>query len=160
MKKLLAISTLFLALTLFAGSAYGQEQQQLKGIKKRLATPLIHDSLTVIRGAVQIREKDDAATIINSYLYTTPKVVDGFRIVIFMSNTQTARRDAYAARDEFHELKTGELSYLSYENPYFKVTIGNFLSQEEAVVVLGKIQKSFPKAFITQAHISTREFAK
>ena len=160
MKKLLAISTLFLALTLFAGSAYGQEQQQLKGIKKRLATPLIHDSLTVIRGAVQIREKDDAATIINANLYTTPKVVDGFRIVIFMSNTQTARRDAYAARDEFNELKTGELSYLSYENPYFKVAVGNCTTQEEAIILLGRVRGSFPKAFIMRENIEIGEFTR
>ena len=157
------VLTLALLATLTASAQNIAPQQEVaprNKIKEHLASPAQRDSLTIVNETVQITEQGDAATIVGKNLEVAQKAVNGYRIVIFMSNSQTARRDAVAAQENVTTLFPQEQSYLSYENPYFKVTIGNFLTQEEAVVILGRIQKSFPKAFITQAHISTREFAK
>lgn len=76
----------------------------------------------------------------------------GYRIRIFASHNQTARTDAEAAialLNEHYNIS----HYLSYENPYFLVTCGDCLTQEEAIMLLSKVRIHFPKAFVVMAEI-------
>ena len=131
-----------------------------KNIKERLAAPAQRDSLTIVNETVQVTEQGDAATIVSHNLQVAQKAVNGYRIVIFMSNSQSARRDAVAAQENFSLLFPQEQSYLSYENPYFKVAVGNCTSQEEAIILLGRLRSSFPKAFIMRENINMGEFTR
>lgn len=153
MKTLLTIVALFSFVSLSAQT--GTPTPQLKGIKRSLSQPANSKS-----GVVNITEYEDASAIINMNLYSAPQYISGYRIVIFMSNVATARREAQAIREDFIKLKTGEESYLSYTAPYFKVSIGNFLNEEEATMMLRRIHKRYPKAFITQERINIKEFGK
>ena len=137
-----------------------QEPAPRKSIKEQLASPAQRDSLTVINETVTITEQGDAATIVSGNLTVTPKAVNGYRIVIFMSNTQTARRDAVATQENFAQLFPQEQSYLTYENPYFKVAVGNCTTQEEAMILLGRLRRTFPKAFIMRENIEIGEFTR
>lgn len=160
MKYLFTIIASLFALTASAQDIVPQDVAPRKNIKERLAQPAQRDSLTVVSETVQIAEQGDAATIIEQSLEVAPKAVSGYRIVIFMSNTQSARRDAVAAQENFATLFPQEQSYLTYENPYFKVAVGNCTSQEEAIILLGRIRHTFPKAFIMRENIATSEFSK
>ena len=44
-------------------------------------------------------------------------------------------------------------AYFAYENPYFLVSCGNCLTQEEAIMLLSKVKIHFPKAFVVMAEI-------
>lgn len=164
MKRFFAIITL----SLVAISALAQEPEVVEAtkpntpfeIKSHLANPVRVDSLTVINETVEVREVGDAATIVEQNLRQEPKAVNGYRIVIFMSNSQTARRDAVTAQENFTTLFPNEQSYLSYENPYFKVAVGNCTSQDEAIILLGRLRHTFPKAFIVRESINISEFTR
>lgn len=81
----------------------------------------------------------------------------GYRIRIFASHNQTARTDAEAAialLNEHYNIS----HYLSYENPYFLVTCGDCLTQEEAIMLLSKVRIHFPKAFIVTTEIPASTF--
>lgn len=164
MKRFFAIITL----SLVAISALAQEPEVVEAtkpntpfeIKSHLANPVRIDSLTVINETVEVREVGDAATIVEQNLRQEPKAVNGYRIVIFMSNSQTARRDAVTAQENFTTLFPNEQSYLSYENPYFKVAVGNCTSQDEAIILLGRLRHTFPKAFIVRESINISEFTR
>jgi hypothetical protein len=54
------------------------------------------------------------------------------------------------------QLKT----YVTYDNPYFKVTAGNCTTQEEALILLERVKPSFPKAFIMRENISMEELKR
>ena len=156
--------TTILAL-LFVLSAQAQEiiPQSIaprKDIKEQLASSVQIDSLTTIHENVQIVENGDAAKIIEGNLKGEAKMVNGYRIVIFMSNSQSARRDAVTAQENFSSLFQQEQSYLTYENPYFKVAVGNCTTQEEAIILLGRVRGSFPKAFIMRESIDIGEFTR
>lgn len=159
MRTFLTFAALIFTVSLSAQSVTTEQQPELKGIRKRLGEEVVRDSV-VVRGAVTITEHDDAATIVNANINSAPRTFEGYRIVIFASNTQTARRDALAAQKTFAGLRTGEHSYLSYQNPYFKVSVGNFLTHEDALIMLNRIQETFPNAYIRQDKINIREFAK
>ena len=137
-----------------------QEVAPRKEIKEHLASPVKCDSLTTIHQTVQIAEHEDAAAIVEKNLKVAPKAVNGYRIVIFMSNAQSARRDAVMAQENFAQLFPQEHSYLTYENPYFKVAVGNCTSQEEAMILLGRLRGTFPKAFIMRENINIGEFTR
>ncbi len=131
-----------------------------KPIKEHLSQPVKVDSLTTVNEIVTISERGDAAAIVESSLNVAPKAVNGYRIVIFMNNNQTARRDAVAVQESFAQLFPQEPSYLIYENPYFKVAVGNCTSSEEVLTLLGRVRRKFPKAFIVRENINIEEFAK
>ncbi len=137
-----------------------QEVAPRRTIKERLGAPAQRDSLTTVYETVQIAEQGDAAIIVDANLQASPKSINGYRIVIFMSNTQSARRDAVAAQENFAALFPQEQSYLSYENPYFKVAVGNCTTQEEAIILLGRLRGTFPKAFIMRENINIGEFTR
>mgnify|MGYP006874621065 FL=1 len=131
-----------------------------KEIRQALAESKFLDSQSTISGKVVVSEQGDAAAIVDDNLHQEAKAVNGYRIVIFMSNKHSARQDAIATQQQFVELYPAEGVYLSYENPYFKVTVGNCLTQEEAIIMLGRLQGNFPKAFISSARIATQELTK
>lgn len=160
MKYIFAISALLFAVSASAQVPVAQDNAPRKGIKERLALPAQLDSLTVVDATVKITEQGDAATIVNNNLQANVKAISGYRIVIFMSNTQTARRDAVMAQDNFAALFPQEQSYLTYENPYFKVAVGNCTSHEEAMILLGRLRGTFPKAFIMRENIEMTEFTR
>ena len=136
-----------------------QEVKMLTGLRKRMAVEVKQDD-EVVHGSVTINENGNTAEIVDANLHRTPGVVNGYRIVIFMDNSPTARGAASAARSRFMGLRTGELTYLSYDNPYFKVAVGNFVTNEDAMQTLADIKGLFPNAFIAQARINVMEFAK
>ena len=161
MKIITLVLSLVATLSLSAQNLTPQQDiTPRKNIKERLAAPAQRDSLTIVNETVQITEQGDAATIVSNNLQVAQKVVNGYRIVIFMSNSQSARRDAVAAQENFSLLFPQEQSYLSYENPYFKVAVGNCTSQEEAIILLGRLRSSFPKAFIMRENINMGEFTR
>ena len=88
-----------------------------KPIKEHLALPVQVDSLTTINETVRISEYGDAATIIERNLKVASQKVNGYRIVIFMKNAQSARREAVAMQENFALLFPEEQSYLTYEEP-------------------------------------------
>jgi len=72
---------------------------------------------------------------------------NGYRIQVFMGNGNDpqARPEANskqsAVRDAFPELST----HLRYEAPNWKLLVGDFMTREEANIVLRQLQKEFPQ---------------
>lgn len=145
---------------LLIGSIGQAEAQRLEEFKQHLASPVQVDSLTTVNATVRVSEQGDVSTFIVREKSDAPKAVNGFRIMIFMSNTPSARTDALAARDLFAATWPNIRSYVTYENPYFKVTVGNCTTQEEALMLLERIKREFPKAFIMREAISLDELVE
>ncbi len=160
MKYIFAILATIITISAAAQEPTPQDVAPRKSIKEQLSSPAQLDSLTIINQTVQIVEQGDAATIVEKNLEVASRAINGYRIVIFMSNAQTARRDAVATQENFAQLFPQEQSYLTYENPYFKVAVGNCTTQEEAIILLGRLRGTFPKAFIMRENINIDEFTR
>ena len=139
---------------IFAATATAQD---IPSFRRKLAEPVRIDSLRTEYNTVRIDECGDAADIVARSEHSRRKSVNGYRIVIFMSNAQTARTEALAARESFEAMYPDERSYVTYENPYFKVAVGNCISQEEAIILMERIRNSFPKAFLMRETIPASE---
>lgn len=144
MKKLL-LATLAIALATIAASG-----QSIANFKAHLSVP---DSLSGAR-VVASEEWGSAADAIMKFdAQTSPQATfQGYRIRIYSGNSQSARAEAEAAQQLFAE-HYNVPTYFAYENPYFLVSCGNCLTQEEAIMLLSKVRIHFPKAFIVMAEI-------
>ena len=131
--------------------------QNLRTFKEYLAAPVQVDSLTLIRSTAEVTEYDDAAEITSRVAPNRATSVNGYRIMLFMSNSQSARAEAFAACDSLAVRMPNLKSYVTYDNPYFKVAAGNCTTQEEALILLERIKPSFPKAFIMRENIPLNE---
>lgn len=149
MKKLLIAILMLLTAVVSA--------QNLRTFKEYLAAPVQVDSLTVIRSTAEVTEYNDAADITSRVAPNRATSVNGYRIMLFMSNSQSARAEAFAACDSLAVRMPNLKSYVTYDNPYFKVAAGNCTTQEEALILLERIKPSFPKAFIMRENIPLNE---
>ena len=84
-------------------------------------------------------------------------VVSGFRIVIFSDNGQYAGDNAEKVLNSFREAFPHINAYLVYESPYFKVSVGDCLSMEEAQILMAELAPSYPKAFPKRESIAYDE---
>ena len=61
---------------------------------------------------------------------------------------------AKVAEQLFEENYPGIKVYMVYENPYFKVAVGDCLTTEEAIILKGRVSSAFPKAFVKNETLS------
>ncbi len=79
--------------------------------------------------------------------------VRGYRVRIFSDNQQNSREQAQLMSKKFKSFYPTLNSYQEYASPYFRVTVGDFLTRAEAVSLWGKIKNNFPTAFVVSQNI-------
>ena len=76
--------------------------------------------------------------------------VDGYRIRIYFDNKQKSREESQEVIKRFKALYPGYNTYLKFNNPNFKVTVGDFRTKVDAQIALQSIIRDFPTAFIVK----------
>lgn len=76
--------------------------------------------------------------------------MSGYRIRIYFDNSRTARGDSESALYRFKARNPGVTAYRTFDNPYFKVTVGDYRNKSEALAALQDIRIYFPSAFIVR----------
>jgi hypothetical protein len=71
--------------------------------------------------------------------------IQGYRIQLFFGSERKAAHDA---RSKFLQLYPDEEVYLIYQQPYFKVRVGNFRTRLEAQPLFNKVLPEFERVFI------------
>ncbi len=82
------------------------------------------------------------------------KRLTGYRVRIFFDNKQTARNQSERVAGTFKSQHPGISVYREYENPYFKVTVGDFRTKEEARRFMNSIKGTYPSCFIVRETIN------
>ena len=84
----------------------------------------------------------------------------GYRIEIFTDNSQSARAAAFKTCEEFTAMYPNIPTKVAYDKLYWKVTVGQCASAEEAIALWGKIKQTYPKAFLARETIAISELNK
>ncbi|MBO7189475.1 MAG: hypothetical protein J6U93_00830 [Alistipes sp.] len=130
---------IFIVALCFALSASAQNVEQMK---RGLINAVEQEGSVVVIEGEGVR---DAVSAVEAQRRS--KEISGFRIVIFSDNGQYAGDNADAVLQEFKSLYPRINAYMVYESPYFKVSVGDCLSMEEAQILMAKILGNYPKAF-------------
>ena len=113
------------------------------------------NSTTTREGKVVIDQTDAVAKAMASHISrNASRSKTGYRIRIFFDNKQDARVKSEKVAASFKAQHPGIAVYRAYENPYFKVTVGDFRSKEDARKFLNSIKGSYPSGFIVRERIN------
>lgn len=130
--------------------AYEGRAQEIAALRRSMAAG---------RDAVRVTETADAAAAIRAVEQRTKRTkVSGYTIVILFDNSQQARENAVEAKKTFEENFKGIDIDVTYENPWFTVSVGRYLTMEEAIIELGRFRSVFPKAFPRNAEMDIADF--
>lgn len=85
----------------------------------------------------------------------TSETLPGWRVQICaLADESAARRLQQRAEDVFEKYQSFKV-YLTYDSPYYKVRIGDFLSRAEADRLLKvAVQKGFPDAWVVRTNVT------
>jgi hypothetical protein len=84
----------------------------------------------------------------------------GFRIQVFDDNNASTARHQAQSRKAMYESRFPEYrAYVSFNSPYWRVTVGDFTSRARAEAVMSEFKKAFPSQAahmrIVRARINT-----
>ena len=80
--------------------------------------------------------------------------IRGYRIRIFMENSQVAQQKAVAARSKFLDKFQDKMeAYYDVKAPIWRVYVGDFRTQTDAFRMLKQIEQYFPNALVVRADV-------
>lgn len=143
MRRILSILfMLFSALTMVAQSV--NSDNEIDNIIKRLQEHNPNQGKVIVKQDASISNMLDLHVLQNA---KNPGM-QGFRIRIFFELGQNARRNSEESMRVFMEKYQGVKVYQSYDNPYWKISVGDFRSRESAQKFYQQLLVDYPKAFI------------
>lgn len=140
MSKWILLAFLFISLNVFSQSPIfnSLNNNQLGWGKFTLTTNVPSDN--IISKHININQK--------------AKGMPGYRIQVFFASGKEAKNQALKIKNEIRNLYPQHEAYIIYEEPFFKLRIGDFRTKIEAYKLFKKIQESNPSAFIVEDLIS------
>ncbi len=79
---------------------------------------------------------------------------NGYRIRIFSDNKQNSRQESEALVLQFEAKYPNVKAYRSYSSPYFRVSVGDFRTLNEAKAFLEVVKIEYPKAYPVKEKIN------
>lgn len=130
--------------------------QSLPAFRDRLREPAAAEEAAVV-----VNECGDAAGAVAEASRGHARLrFKGYRVCVFFDNGQDARAGAEAARELFAATYPDTRVYIAYNSPYFTVTAGDCVTAEEAIILMGKVKATFPKAFLKSEELSVADLVE
>lgn len=85
-------------------------------------------------------------------------MTEGYRIRLYFDNAQNARQIADTMSVSFKAKYEDVSTYIHYAAPYFHLTVGDFMTYQEALVFFRKVSREYPKSFIVKQNIPVLTF--
>jgi hypothetical protein len=104
----------------------------------------------------QIVQSYEISSLLNRYDEFNKKrdITEGYRIQITYSDI---REDIYKSKSMLYHQFPDLGSYVEYEQPYFKLRLGDFTTRLEATYYLQQTIALYPGAFIVKDKIKTKK---
>lgn len=148
MRKIL-ISLALLCATI---SAIGQDNGSSKGTDILIEIQKNNPN----QGKVTIHQDPQIEKVFNQDILLNARQpgMNGFRIRIYFDLGQKSRKQSEDVSYEFMQNYPGIAVYRSYVSPYYKVSVGDFRTRDNALKLYFQLLKDYPKAFIVPEWIN------
>lgn len=106
-------------------------------------------------GVVNIYQDESIRRLLDTYIIANAARpgMQGFRVRIYFDLGQQSRTTSLDEQTKFMETMPGINVYRTFDSPYYKVSVGDFRTRDEALKLLKSIEKQYPKAFIVSEWI-------
>lgn len=84
----------------------------------------------------------------------------GYRVQIFFESGNYSKSRAYGEKSKFAARYAGVEAYVVYQEPYYKVRVGNFRNRFEAEAFRQRILGDWPEAYIVKDDIQMPSVVK
>jgi hypothetical protein len=111
------------------------------------------------KGSIEINTDSNIQQVLDAYaqLMLEQPGMDGFRIQIFNDSGNNSKQVDMNAKKNFETIFPEIEAYISFEEPNYKVRVGNFRTKLDAEGCRKKIASTYPNAFVVPDFI---EFPK
>jgi len=107
------------------------------------------------RSDVKVRQTRSVENAMASHIASNEsRALTGYRVRIYFDNKQNSRSASESALARFESEHHDIAAYRSFENPYFRVTVGDFRTKSEAMKFLQEIKGEYPSAVLVKEKIS------
>jgi len=108
------------------------------------------------QGSITVSQSEGISKMISAYYIQNASRpgMNGFRIRIFFDLGQQSRSASEEVVKVFMEKFPGIAVYRNFDSPYYKVSVGDFRTRDEALKLLNSLENDYPKAFIVPEWIN------
>lgn len=92
-------------------------------------------------------QRFDSLIMLHKKLNAMDNSIPGYRIQIYFESGNYSKSKALEVKEDFESKYYGYHAYVSFNEPYYRVRIGDFRTKIEAVGFLRKIVRRYPNAF-------------
>jgi len=112
-----------------------------------------------ISGDIQIYQDPRVDTLLQLHkdLNVKSPRIDGWRVNIFFETGNNSKKLAMEAKAGFVQKYPNVPSYLVFQEPYYKIRVGDYRTQLEAEKFLKIIAAEYPNAFVVEDKINFPE---
>jgi len=100
------------------------------------------------KGKITIYQDDHIKRLLGSVVSSSGQQglrTQGFRVLVFSGNNQrTSKNEAMSRQGMIKDYYNDIATYVTYRSPFWRVRVGDFLSYEEALLLLKQLAKEFP----------------
>jgi len=102
------------------------------------------------KGSIEINTDTNVQRALDAYvqLMLEQPGMEGFRIQIFNDSGNNSKQAAMNAKKNFETIFPEIAAYISFEEPNYKVRVGNFRTKFDAEGCRKKIASTYPNAFV------------
>ncbi|MCQ2137079.1 MAG: SPOR domain-containing protein [Bacteroidales bacterium] len=152
MKRLLIISLMLLTF----GSAWAQDSNTGKSEQEVTIFDILAKN-TMNSGTVIIEQSDALKNAVTHHVVSNGRRrVSGYRVRIFFDNSQNARAKSQSVASSFSSMYPKIAVYRTYDNPFFKVSVGDFRTRADAQMFADQIRGVFPSVFLVKETINAQ----
>ncbi len=112
------------------------------------------------KGSIEIVADKKVAELVDLHVLFNERIrtIPGYRIMIASLSGNNSKSNAFGIKDNFQKSNTDVTAYLVFEEPNFKVKVGDFKTQLEAFAFLQQIKSTYPNAYIIKDNVYPNKF--
>lgn len=153
MKRFLIIPLILMAFT----TAKAQESNTGKSEQGEVAIFDILAKNTPNSGTVIIEQSEALKNAVTHHVVANGhRRMSGYRVRIFFDNSQNARAKSQSVASSFSSMYPKVGVYRTYDNPFFKVSVGDFRTRADAQLFADQIRGVFPSVFLVKETINAQ----
>lgn len=104
---------------------------------------------------VKVEQSEAFAEVLQNTIETNARrKISGYRVRIYFDNNQNSRQISESIAERFSEEYPEVPVYKSYVSPFFKVTVGDFRTRDEAAAFAKELSKNYSSAFLVKENIN------
>ncbi len=105
------------------------------------------DFYTAIHTPLSQAQRFDSLIMLHKKVNDINNSIPGYRVQIYFESGNYSKSRAVEVKEKFESIYRGHNAYISFNEPYYRVRVGDFRTKIEAIGFLKKVIRRYSNAF-------------